>query len=64
MEPTERLWAFKQKRKAEMEKIRFFIAKGGDLRVPYRPYLPKCSKCGAEYLSENSKYCLRCGAKL
>ncbi len=64
MEPTEGLWAFKQKRKVEMEKIRSFIAKGGDPRIPYGPYMRKCNKCGVEYLPEKSKYCLRCGAKL
>jgi len=64
MEPTEGLWAFRQKRKIEMEKIRSFIAEGGDPRIPYGPYLTKCNKCGAEYLPEKSKYCLRCGAKL
>ncbi len=64
MEPTEGLWAFKQKRKTDMEKIRAFIAKGGDPRVPYGPYMTKCGKCGAEYLPEESKYCLKCGAKL
>ncbi|MDH5462030.1 MAG: enoyl-CoA hydratase-related protein, partial [Candidatus Bathyarchaeota archaeon] len=64
MEPSEGLWAFKEKRKAEMEKIRTFIAEGGDPRVPYGPYIGKCSKCGAEYLPGDSKYCLKCGAKL
>ncbi|MCK4482593.1 zinc ribbon domain-containing protein, partial [Candidatus Bathyarchaeota archaeon] len=64
VEPTEGLWAFKERRKTEMGKIRQFIAKGGDPRVPHGPYMRKCSKCGAEYLPEKSKYCLRCGAKL
>jgi len=64
MEPTEGLWAFKQKRKPEMGKIRSFIAEGGDPRVPYGPYMAKCDKCGAEYLPQQSKYCLKCGAKL
>ena len=58
------MWAFKMKKKAEMDKIRAFIAAGGDPRVPHGPFRLKCGKCGAEYLPENSIYCLRCGAKL
>ncbi len=64
VEPTEGLWAFKQKRKVNMERIRAFIAEGGDPRIPHGPYMQKCNKCGAEYLPEESKYCLRCGTKL
>ncbi|MEM0314073.1 MAG: enoyl-CoA hydratase/isomerase family protein [Candidatus Bathyarchaeia archaeon] len=64
VEPSEGMWAFKTKRKAEMEKIRAFIAAGGDPRVPHGPFRRKCSKCGAEYLPEYSVYCLKCGAKL
>ena len=64
MEPSEGLWAFKQKRKIEMEKIRSVIAKGGDPRIPYGPYMGKCHKCGANYLPKNSEYCLKCGTKL
>jgi len=64
MEPTEGLWAFKQKRKVEMEKIRDFISEGGDPRIPYGPFMRKCKMCGAEYLPEKSEYCLKCGAKL
>jgi len=64
MEPSEGLWAFKQKRKVEMEKIRSFIAQGGDPRVPYGPYMRKCDKCGSEFLPAQSKYCLKCGGQL
>ncbi len=64
IEPTEGLWAFKQKRKADMGKIRSFIAKGGDPRVPHGPYIRKCTGCGADYLPEQSEYCLKCGSKL
>jgi len=64
MEPSEGLWAFKQKRKVEMEKIRSFIAQGGDPRVPYGPYMSKCEKCGSEFLPAQSKYCLKCGSQL
>ncbi|MCS7115658.1 MAG: zinc-ribbon domain-containing protein [Candidatus Bathyarchaeota archaeon] len=58
------MWTFKTKRKAEMEKIRAFIAAGGDPRVPHGSFKRKCSKCGAEYLPEYSVFCLKCGAKL
>lgn len=64
IEPSEGLWAFKQKRKVEMEKIRKIIAKGVDPRVPYGPYIVKCKKCNSEYLPEKSKFCLECGEKL
>ncbi|MBC7130674.1 zinc-ribbon domain-containing protein [Candidatus Bathyarchaeota archaeon] len=64
MESSEGLWAFKEKRKTNVEKLRSLIASGVDPRVPYGPYLRKCTKCGAEYLPEESAYCLRCGAKL
>jgi len=42
------MWAFKMKKKAEMDKIRAFIAAGGDPRVPHGPFRLKCGKCGAE----------------
>ncbi|KXA97021.1 hypothetical protein AKJ37_03925 [candidate division MSBL1 archaeon SCGC-AAA259I09] len=64
VEPSEGLWAFKEKRDPEMEKIREMVSKGLDPRVPYGPFISKCSECGAEYIAEKSKYCPECGAEL
>ncbi|MBI4722983.1 MAG: enoyl-CoA hydratase/isomerase family protein [Candidatus Stahlbacteria bacterium] len=64
MEPSEGLWAFKEKRKPRMKEIREFRAKGGDTRIPFGPFISKCEKCGTEFLPQASKYCLNCGAKL
>jgi naphthoate synthase len=44
--------------------IRDFIAKGGDTRIPYGPFMKNCPKCGAKYLPEKFKYCGVCGAAL
>jgi enoyl-CoA hydratase/carnithine racemase len=64
VEPSEGMWAFKQKKKARMKEIRSDIARGMDPRYPYGPYLRECPKCGAKYLPYNSQYCLKCGSKL
>lgn len=64
IEPSEGLWAFKEKRKGDYRKIREFLAKGGDPQIPFGPYLSVCKKCGKEYLPLDSKYCLSCGAKM
>ncbi len=64
IEPSEGMWAFKEKRPRRMKEIRDDIAKGVDPRYPHGPYLKACKNCGAKYLPMNSKYCLHCGAKL
>ncbi len=64
IEPSEGLWAFKEKRKRDYVKIREMISKGTDGQFPFGPYLGKCDSCGTEFLPLNSKYCLNCGKKL
>lgn len=64
VEPSEGLWAFKEKRKSRMREIRDRIGQGMDPRYPYGPLMKKCQKCGADFLPDNSKFCLVCGAKL
>lgn len=64
IEPSEGLWAFKEKRERDYKKIRKFIAKGGDTQFPFGPYLSECKKCGTKYLPLDSKYCLGCGKRI
>ncbi|MFN4181630.1 MAG: enoyl-CoA hydratase/isomerase family protein [bacterium] len=64
MEPSEGLWAFKQKRKRQYDRLREFIASGGDTQYPFGPYLAECEACGTKYLPLNSRFCLNCGKEL
>lgn len=64
MEPSEGLWAFKEGRDADMTKMRDQIADGVDPSIPHGPYLSQCEDCGAEYLPNDSRFCLECGAEL
>ena len=64
VEPSEGLWAFKEKRKSRMREIRDRIGQGMDPRYPYGPLMKKCQKCGADFLPDSSKFCLVCGAEL
>jgi enoyl-CoA hydratase/carnithine racemase len=64
VEPSEGLWSFKEKRKSRMREIRNRIGQGMDPRYPYGPLMKKCQKCGADFLPDNSKFCLVCGAEL
>ncbi len=64
MEPSEGLWAFKEKREREYVKLREMIAKGVDTQFPYGPYLKECKKCKTKYLPLQSNYCLNCGEKI
>lgn len=63
-EPSEGLWAFKEKRKSRMKEIRDRIGEGMDPRYPFGPLMKQCTACGAEFLPEGSKFCLQCGAAL
>lgn len=64
VEPSEGLWSFKEKRKSRMREIRDRIGQGMDPRYPYGPLMKKCQKCGADFLPDDSKFCLVCGAEL
>jgi enoyl-CoA hydratase/carnithine racemase len=64
IEPSEGLWAFREKRPSQYEKIRGFIAEGKDVQFPFGPYLSECKGCGTKYLPQDSKYCLNCGRKI
>ncbi len=64
IEPSEGLWAFKEKRKRDYGTIREMISKGTDTQYPFGPYLGECKKCGTKFLPLNSKYCLNCGEKI
>jgi enoyl-CoA hydratase/carnithine racemase len=64
IEPSEGLWAFKEKREREYQKVRELIAKGIDPQFPFGPLLSECKKCGTKYLPQDSKYCLKCGEKI
>lgn len=64
MEPTEGLEAFQDRRNPEMQAIRDEIADGRDPRVPFGPYAAECPECGAQYLPDESNFCLECGTEL
>ncbi len=64
VEPSEGLWSFKEKRKSRMREIRDRIGQGMDPRYPYGPLMKRCQKCGADFLPDDSKFCLVCGAEL
>jgi enoyl-CoA hydratase/carnithine racemase len=64
VEPSEGLWSFKEKRKSRMREIRDRIGQGMDPRYPHGPLMKKCQKCGADFLPDDSKFCLVCGAEL
>lgn len=64
MEPSEGLWSFKERRKADMEGIREQVADGVDPRAPHGPYVSECPECGSDYLPGESNYCLECGTEL
>ncbi len=64
VEPSEGLWAFKEKRKPRMREIRDRIGEGMDPRYPFGPLMKRCAQCGTEFLPEDSKFCLKCGAEV
>lgn len=64
VEPSEGLWAFREKRDRDYKSVRSFIASRGDVQFPFGPYLGMCKKCNTKYIPLNSKYCLNCGAKI
>jgi len=64
VEPAEGLWAFKNKRERRYPQIRERMAQGMDTQFPHGPLMKACPKCGADFLPDNSEYCLKCGAKL
>ena len=64
VEPSEGLWAFKEKRKTDYREIRKFLGEGGDPQFPFGPYLSECKKCETKYLPHDSKYCLVCSEKI
>lgn len=63
-EPSEGLWAFKNNESPNMEQIRRDIADGQDPSAPHGGLADVCEECGADYLPNESNYCLECGAKL
>jgi enoyl-CoA hydratase/carnithine racemase len=64
IEPSEGLNAFKEKRKRDYISIRKLIGEGLDTQFPYGPYLIECKHCGAKFLPQDSKFCLKCGKEL
>ena len=47
-----------------MREIRDRIGEGMDPRYPFGPLMKRCEQCGTEFLPEDSKFCLKCGAAL
>ncbi|MDQ7028491.1 MAG: enoyl-CoA hydratase/isomerase family protein [Ardenticatenia bacterium] len=64
VEPSEGLWAFKERRPSRMREIRDRIGDGMDPRYPFGPLMKRCDACDAEFLPEHSKFCLNCGTAL
>ncbi len=64
IEPSEGLWAFKEKRPSRMRELRDRIGEGMDPRYPFGPLMARCAACGTEFLPTRSRYCLACGAEL
>lgn len=64
VEPTEGLWAYRERRDAEMGDIRADIAAGMDPSAPHGPSKESCKSCGASYLPQQSNFCLSCGSQL
>ncbi|MEW6456233.1 MAG: enoyl-CoA hydratase/isomerase family protein [Acidobacteriota bacterium] len=64
VEPSEGLWAFKEKRERNYKGLRNSFAKGMDPQFPFGPYLAECKKCGTKYIPLDSKFCLICGNKI